>query len=246
MGSRIMCANIFRGVDTYSEDTIVNFTFSNAVNGSTALQAGFAKDADREVVFDLGKQISFNSMCYAKHNLADADSNIEVYSGTTVTGPWVLEYTSSPSTNNVKFHLLTKVTTRYLKLTVTTSSIDRYIGNLSLGIAHYISDGQYIGFVQPDYAPTHKLISNVTRGGEIAGIIRQEVPVKTKIEAKHLDKDWLDENWSDLNECITTYPFYFLWEPGAAAVYCWAKKINPPTWSSISRLQFSIEAEGFL
>ncbi len=245
MPSNILCDNLMIGATIYSEDTLTNFGFENAINASTALQVGFQSGANRDIIIDFGISTTFDCIAIAKHNLWSSSSTIKVYSASDVAGPFNLEHTLVLSSDNVHMQDMTQFSSSVVKLEIQFPASNCYAGNISIGKSVQISDGQYIGFKQPNFSNKFEIDANVTRGGEISGIIRKSTPIKTKIEGRHLTKAWMDSNWENLRDCISKYPFYFRWDDNEASIYCWAKKIDH-SWSKINKLRFQIDTEGFI
>ena len=253
MGSNILCDNVLIGATIVSDDSEVNYPFANAINNGTAQQVGFNGQTNH-VILDLLTTHTIDSIGIAKHNIYSASSGvgyIAVSKGDTSSGPWTEIVRLTPSSDAVSLNSSTLAYggVQYLRITVEnnpTPTQDIYIGNITVGDKIEISDGQYIGFTEPKNSNKYKLISNITRGGEIVGIMREAKAVKCKVQAKHLTKTWVDSNWPNIAECISKYPFYFEWENGAQPIYGWASNVTPPSFTTINRQEFSIDMEGMI
>ena len=250
MTSSILCHNIMKdGVVISGGDT--DFPFVNAINGSTSQQAKFSQNID-VIVVDLITPHEFDTLAISKHNIHSATGGsgfVRVFTGPSASGPFNEVVTLTPIDDKVDLLTLpTFHTSQFLRIEIgsdTPRTTDIFIGNISLGRKVAISNGQYTGFISPEYASKYTMTANVTRGGEIAGIIRTPKPITTKIRGRFIRDSWLMAHWDHINDCISRFPFYFEWDENKRAIYCWAKKIGSPTWTSGVHLEFFIDVEGF-
>ncbi len=254
MPSLIMHDDLFRSafVIIGTQETITNFPFENLIDISTANQAGFAVGASRKVIIDLGNIFPFDTLCIAKHNLGSMAATLYidylVPPDESELDNWVNAFTIAPTTDFVIFSRDSIIrNARYIRVRVANHDGDVYISNMQFGLALEIDTGQGIGFLPPEQSTNHEVIANVTRGNELAGVIRVEKPYSTTFSIRHVDNSWFITNWVRLARGITTYPFYFLWETGKRPIYCWVRgQIGQPNFSSLRHQSVEVSVEGFV
>lgn len=252
MPSLIMHDDLFRSAFAVVtlEQTIANFPFANLIDTSTSNSAGFAVGAVRVVTIDLGVAFPFDTLCIAKHNIGTRTGVIHIdrLALDDVAQNWINCFTLIPNNDNVIYHKdSTLFNARYIRVRVDEHNGDVFISNMQFGLSLEIDTGQGVGFVPPEMAISHEVTTNVTRGNELAGLVKREKPYAITFTIRHVDNTWFRTNWIRLARGLTTYPVYFLWQTGERAIYCWLRgELAKPAYSSLKHQSVEISVEGFV
>lgn len=202
---------------------------------------GFAAGGSRSITYTFEAATSIDCLCLFKHNLFNQCDFVSIsYDAGT---DYIELARITPSSSAPIMLAFANVIVDQIRITIEAPIAPIYISNISVGLRHRISEGQYIGFQDPTYGVSHELVSNRTRSNELVGLVRQRKAVETTIEAKHLTESWVDANWPTLYEHIARYPFYLQWREDKQAAYCVAIDIAQPRFTTLNRLAFSLKVQ---
>lgn len=250
MSSRILGNNYLRSATITVSGADAAYPASNMVDGRTNTQAAFLTGATRDVIFDLGSSREINAFGCAKHNLADVGANITVQTSTDAS-TWNTRFLEIPLTNRVFMLWTTSVTHRYVRVRISGHTGTAYISDVTVGKVVDTADGQPVGFVEPLYAYTDEVRSNITRGNELAGITIVSKPREFKINVSNTD--YSSPIIDNIVTAVTTGPFYFQWANGTEdgihgrAAFCWLKnRMFQTRFDTIRTRAATIDCMGFV
>lgn len=256
MSGRILGKNLLKASGIVSEVTTSGYPAKNLVNGRTSNQAGFTYGVTGEVVFDLGSSVNYSGKTLgigiAKHNLGNTTSTLTIafsadnstYSGSTsfnitTNFPQILELSYSSSF-------------QYVRIRVTNNDSQAYVSDLTFNEVIDIQSGQPVGYSSPFWSLGDEVISNVTRGGELAGVTIINKPKQFKINISKVDMADTVVMPALLN-IMFAGAFYFKWatlsEDGidGEVTYCWVKNKMPQIkHDTVTTVGTVIDCEGIV
>lgn len=224
--------NILRSGTIISENTIADFRAANAYDGKTSSQMGVTAGGDRDLIIDNGSAVEIDTLCFARHTLGASGGSIQV-AGSTNNSSYTTLFTVNPADDNVTFSAQSSYTYRYYRIRVTGHSHNTYFADIFLGKRLDLQRSQKHGFIKPEFADGDQIISNITRGGNLAGL-----SVKTGVKRAQFDLFYYTASffteWADLVSTMKQYPIYIVWDSSNAQLpfYCWpTKNIPQPKYS---------------
>lgn len=229
MSGRILGNNYLKGATILSSNAESGYPAANMVDGRTNRQAAFAVNASpRVVVFDMLSAFNCSAVGVAKHNLASVGASllVEVSADNSTYSTLIDEAISSDGV--LYFEPETSRTGRYVRVSVSGHDDTAYISDITVGDSVSILCGQPVGFVSPYWGYKDQILSNITRGNELAGITVINKPREFKISLSKIAI--ADEQvFYDVETATKSGPFYFKWavldEDGidGEAAFCWLK-----------------------
>ncbi len=195
---------------------------------------------------DAGSSVSCDSWGVAGHNLNDNSATIKPqYSAT---GAWAgeeLDFDTVQTPGNATvFRKVTSRSARYWRYETNSIGAASLIANLFLGLALSLEQGIPVGFSPANFNRDRKIFNNKSEGGNFLGRSLRYKGAEIQIQQKNVSRTWMDANWIALADHVELYPFYFIWSQenfSEEAAYCMANKIEYPDYSSVSRLDFTLD-----
>jgi len=243
MVGRILWDNFLR-TSSVIEDiyTVSGFDASKSLDGRTTTFTMFNPGIS-QIVYDLGSQKNFNTLCIARHNIGPTSGYFLLYgSNDNITYTPIIGNTYPQIGKNI-FVDLGGQFYRYVRFTVSDFTKQTYLADISVGQALEMQRSQKHGFIRPGLVDDDVIISNVTRGRELAGLSVIENMQRIIFDLPYYTKDWLD-NWKNLTQVMKWFPIYIIWDinrndhpfgnstGGEPAFYCWpTKKVPEPRFS---------------
>lgn len=253
MAGSILGASLLASASIVSSDALSGYPATNWSDNRTTTQTGFATGATRRVVYDFGAAQTFSAVGIAKANVHTASADL-VVEGSANGSTWTEVFSKSYSSifDQVIYEEFTPVNYRYVRLSFSGHTGTLYISDLTLG-AHLKIKGQPSGWTEPKNAHKDQIVSNVTRGNELAGLSFYSYPKEFKIHIANLTISESDALAWPLGIAVLSGPFYFKWanasEDGidGAPAFCWLKNQLPQSpWSSLNRIDITIDCMGFV
>ncbi len=251
MAGFILWENHLRGATIVSESTLTNFGASNMVDGKTSTQAGFAGGATRSVPFDLGTAKPVDTICVGRHNGIDSTSAFVRLYGSDDNISYSSVSLAVSINTRTKFNYLsfTPASYRYYRVDVTSlgNNIDLYIADVSIGEKLDLERPQKHGFIPPEFADGDQIISNVTRGQNLAGITVKPGLKKVKFNLFYYSESFFTR-WLDFTESVKRYPCYIEWDDIETLFYGWpTKRIPQPAYAKniVGYFNVTLDMSGF-
>lgn len=184
-------------------------------------------------------------------NLTDVftttDSRITEASDTRITEAGDFRITESGisfSSNKPIFKTFTSVSKRYWRIKL--DGVISSLGFVKFGVRLDLPAGMRPGFDLITESRNHKLVNQISEGGEFLNrsVIREGG--KGKITLTLLTPAWIRSNWESLADAIELAPFAFQWDntnyPGEAAL-CWTRNMPTPKYTHPTFMSVSIDVD---
>lgn len=235
----ILCENHLRGA-TILEDETDDFT--QALDGRLTTQATMPQaSGDRYVRLDCGSAVTVDTMCMARHNLGSITGDLQLYrSSDDVTYNAVFDganwlFNSFPGdTDKALLDTFTAETYRYWRIEVWNQDADFTVADFAIGERIDLERDQKHGFIKPDWADGDRIMANVTRGNNLAGLTVKEGFKRCKFQLFYYSESWFDTNWETITAAMKDYPIYISFDTNNSEqlFYCWpTNKMPEPRYS---------------
>lgn len=251
MSGRILGNNYLKGATVLSSNAQSSYPAANMVDGRTNRQAAFSvNESPRVVVFDMLSSFAVDAVGIAKHNLGSVGASllVEVSADNSTYTTLIDEAITSDSV--LYFEAAAAITGRYVRISVSGHDETAYISDITVGKYIDTTTGQPVGYIPPSRSWNDQIMSNITRGNELAGITIIPKPLEFKINIQKINSE-SGSIFPDINSVIRSGPFYFLWANSeednisASAVFCWAKSSFKVRYDSYTTLGAVIDCMGF-
>ncbi|NBT49949.1 MAG: hypothetical protein EBV86_01960 [Marivivens sp.] len=228
----ILHENVLRGATLLTDQSITNFGFANATDGRTATQAGYAPSS-QEIRVDLGSGKAVDTLCIARHTLFSQTCTIDI-DGSNDNSTYFNVADLTPTSDDVIYHTFTQATYRYYKIVISSIDANVYFSDFALGTRVDLERDQKHGFIKPEFADGDKVIANITRGQNLAGLNLQEGLKRCRFDLFYYTASFFTTNWANIVADMKLYPVYISWDTNDTeqAFYCWpTSRIAEPRYS---------------
>ncbi|MGB0732414.1 MAG: discoidin domain-containing protein [Pontibacterium sp.] len=245
MAGRILYNNLLRGAGIVTDVTPSGFGPDKSTDGRTTTFSKFNSGINQGITYDLGAQVSFDSLAVARHNFSSSTY-------LTITGSNDgINYTNIVYSHNViydknLFINLGSQSYRYVQFVLTDLSSVMTWADVFIGPSLALERSQKHGFTRPGLADGDTIVSNVTRGKELAGLTVVNGLDRIVFNLPYYSSSWLSE-FPALRDTLKQYPIYIIWDisrnetpftGGEPAFYCW------PT-DGLPRPRYSKSIQGY-
>lgn len=251
--SHILGSNFLSGATILSSGADASYPAANMVDGRTNTQAGFLAGATRVVVFDLGIAKESDAIGIAKHNLGTVGATVFIETSPDNSN-WWSRFTLAFTNDAVRWARQTPSQThRYVRVSISGHSGTAYISDLTFGKNIETTTGQPIGYVAPYDGFKTQVISNVTRGNELAGLTLVSRPKEFKIHIEKVAREDFDAFADLIYSAVTDGPFYFKWATltssdggiDGKSAFCWLKTMPQAKYDGTTTRGIVIDCMGF-
>lgn len=213
----------------HSDDALVDFPAARLTDGITSWQGGFAVSTG-EVVYDLGSVRAARMLAIARHNLGSVGATLTAqYSATGTAGPWTTFASITPPDDSPAGVLVTEVSARYWRITITGHTGAAYVGDLTVAPVWLLPAGMPVDWTPPGYNRQGKVLANIARSGtDLAGLSIEEGAAEADITMDVVNASWFASNWKALFAHLTSSPLYFCWDTSqlpAEMMFCWLRQV---------------------
>lgn len=234
MAGKILYNNLLRGASIVTDVTAGGFGPENSTDGRTTTHSKMASGTNKGITYDLGAQTSFDSLGVARHNFG---SNTYITVAGSNNG---VDYTTILNNFNVIYDKniyqdLGSQSYRYVQFTLADTSQEMTWADVFIGPSLALDRSQKHGFVRPGLTDGDTIVSNVTRGKELAGLTVVNGLDRIVFTLNYYASAWLGE-FLAFRDTLKSYPVYIIWDTsrnetpftgGEPAFYCWPTSALP-------------------
>ena len=234
MAGKILYNNLLRDASIVLHSMPLGFEPGDCVDGRTSTFGKFQSGFGNGITFNLGSQKTFDTVAVARHNF---DSGVFL----TITGSnngvdYTYLETSYNSFDEKNVYIdLGSQTYQYVQFVTNNASKEVTFADVFIGPSLDLERSQPHGFTRPGLSDGDQIISNVTRGKELAGLTIKPGVDRAVFTMPLYSSAWLSE-WRALRDTMKLYPIYIIWDTtrsetpfyrGEPAFYCWPTKSLP-------------------
>ncbi len=240
MAGRILYNNLFRDSSVVIENTQNGFGFAKCIDGRTSTHTKAIIGANSGIILDLGSQKSFDSFAIARHTFGTTGGTISISGsndGITYTS---IEANYSTTSNQNIFIDLGSQTYQYVQVVINDTNDANTWADMFIGPHLALERSQQHGFIRPGLRDGDTIVSNVTRGKELAGLTVKQGLERVVFRLPYYTSAWLGEFLS-LRDTMKLYPIYILWDEsrtetpftsGEPPFFCWpTSELPAPRYS---------------
>jgi hypothetical protein len=254
MTGRILYNNLLRNDSIVTDVSVTGFGPENAYDGRTTTFVKYNSGTNQGTTYDLGAQLSFDSLAIARHNMG-ANSYIKVTGSNNG-----VDYTNIITSYNVIYEKnifvdLGSQSYRYVQILFSDTTQEKTMSDIFLGPSYSLDRSQKFGFTRPGLSDGDQLITNVTRGKELAGMTIKSGLDRIVFNLPYYSSAWLGE-FLEFRDTMKQYPIYIIWDTsrnetpftgGEPAFYCWPRRLPEPKYSKGIQGYYDIilDMEGF-
>lgn len=192
------------------------------------------------LIIDNGSAVSFDYWGIAGHNLGTDSASVAIAWSDDDISYTTIE-TLNPSTDAVIFSTFTSVSHRYIKITVTGTAPK--IGRINVGAKIEPAGTLSVPFTPPKYAGERELVTNLTEQGLPIGNVVKYTKYPVQMSFKNVSVSWLDSNWADFYDKISTDLFFIMWDslnrPTETAI-CWLTDDSNPSYQDVTYMRYQL------
>lgn len=236
MAGKILYNNLLRDAAIVLHSMPAGFEPADCVDGRTSTFGKFAATSgvNSAITYNLGSQQTFDSIGISRHNFGSNTFMSVLGSNNGVDYTHIENSYNSFDEKNLYLDLGSQ-TYQYIQFALRDDTQDMTWADVFIGPSLDLERSQPHGFTRPGLSDGDQIISNVTRGKELAGLTIKPGVDRAVFTMPLYSSAWLSE-WRALRDTMKLYPIYIIWDTtrsetpftgGEPAFYCWPTKSLP-------------------
>lgn len=251
MTARILTENLIEDAsDIIVTGEATGYEVDNLYDGRTSTwwKPGATGVQTARIVFSSAQTI--DTFAVIGHNLGTEGCTIHLDYSTSSPISWTTLLTKTPTTDVCIFETdASGASAADWRIVITNCTINTLMGVIAIGQAIQLPDNMRAPFTPPNRNRDPEIINAETEGGQFIGRSVLSNGWMAEIKQDYIDPAWLTTiGWGDIAERIETNPFFFQWDTGQQAAYCWTEKIKYPEHTHQGKLfdSFSLSCRALI
>ena len=208
MAGRILYNNLLRSSTVISSQADAGYPAANSLDGRTTTKTGGGAGTF-EIRYDFGAAAAFDTLCIARHNFSSlASTTVELLGSSDNATYTTLTSGANAITSDKNIFIdLGAQSYRYVMLRIESPSGLATFADVAVGPKLALERSQRHGFLKPGMADGDKIISNITRGRELAGLTIQRGNARVQFDLFYYSTAWLSE-WVSFVDPFSSGPSF--------------------------------------
>ena len=226
--SAILHDNVIEGITPTATNEVTDFEGFNVNNWLLYNSWKAGVTGTQDLVFDLGSAKSVDAFAIYGHNLFTEGCSLTLSWSTDDIGYTDAVAAFVVADDGIIFKTFSSQSKRYWRIRITNCTVDALFSVASMGVLTVLPNGQYDGFAPPLWSEEIN-INAIAINGNFLGRSIQPIPFKMAIEAKNVNRAFIDGDWDAFIVHAKKQPFFFIWDQAqdTEAVYAWTDKVIP-------------------